>query len=75
VASHLSKSRTLQAATAVLAETRGRVIGTPREILSDGLKAYPEAVERVFGADSKHAKSKGFTAEINTNLLNVFKAP
>ncbi len=73
VATHLTPSRTSRSAVAVLSEGNQRTIGMPREIVSDGLAAYPDAVERVFGADSTHIRAKGLTADINTNLIERFQ--
>lgn len=72
VASHLSRSRTMKDAVTVL--TRGRRIAdrAPRLILSDGLASYPDAVERVWGADTRHVRSMGFKEPINTNLIERF---
>ena len=63
----------MRSAVAVLAEANGRTIGTPNFIVSDGMTAYPDAVERVFGADSEHIRAKGLTAEINTNIIERFQ--
>ena len=72
VASHLSYGRSM--AEAVTLMKRVESIGTrpPKFIVSDGLRSYPDAVERVFGADTKHVVSKGFTSEVNTNLIERF---
>lgn len=73
LATHLTQARTLKAAIEVISEARSRVIGNPREIVSDGLAAYPDAVEQVFGMDSTHIRAKGLTAEVNTNLIERFQ--
>ena len=73
LATHLTLTRNMRSAVAVLAEANERTIGTPSYIVSDGMRAYPDAVERVFGADSEHIKSKGLTAEINTNIIERFQ--
>jgi transposase-like protein len=73
LATHLTLTRTLRSAIAVLSEAQKQVIGTPKEIVSDGLAAYPDAVEQVFGADSTHIRAKGLTAEINTNIIERFQ--
>ena len=57
---------------AVLYEAKGRTIGIPNQIVSDGMMTYPDAIERVFGADSEHIRAKGLTAEINTNIIERF---
>lgn len=73
LASHLTITRTMRSAVAVLYEAKGRTIGIPRQIVSDGMMAYPDAIERVFGADSEHIRAKGLTAEINTNIIERFQ--
>lgn len=44
----------------------------PKFIITDGMTAYPEGIEKVFGADAKHIKMKGITHEININLIERF---
>jgi len=73
LATHLTMTRNMRSAVAVLAEANGRTIGTPSYIVSDGMPAYPDAIERVFGADSEHIQAKGLTAEINTNIIERFQ--
>lgn len=73
LATHLTETRTIRSAVAVLTEAKERSLSVPKRIVSDGMKAYPDAVERVFGADSKHIVSKGLTDETNTNLIERFQ--
>jgi len=73
LATHLTVSRGMRSAVAVLAEANKRTIGTPNYIVSDGMPAYPDAIERVFGADSKHIRAKGLTEKVNTNLIERFQ--
>lgn len=72
IGTHLSASRTLRDATETIAVAQQRSKTTPRFILSDGLKSYPQAIETVFGADAVHVKMQGLTSEINTNLIERF---
>lgn len=72
LASHLSSQRTIVDVSAVMREAWQRADKAPHFILSDGLKAYPDGIERVFGADAHHIKSEGFTEDINTNLIERF---
>ena len=51
LATHLTTRRDMRSAVAVLAEANGRTTGTPSYIISDGMRAYPDAVERVFGTE------------------------
>jgi transposase-like protein len=73
LATHLTVTRSMRSAIAVLSQARDRVIGSPSYIVSDGLPAYPDAVDQVFGSESKHIRSKGITEEINTNLIERFQ--
>jgi len=73
LATHLTLTRTMKSAIAVLSEAQSRSLSIPKRIVSDGMKAYPDAIEQVFGADSEHIVSKGFTAEINTNVVERFQ--
>jgi len=72
MASHLAKGRTMRDTVAILQKAKDLTQKAPKLIISDGLASYPDAVERVFGADSKHIRSMGFTAAINTNLIERF---
>lgn len=73
LATHLTLTRTIRSAIAVLSEAQSRSISIPKRIVSDGMKAYPGAIEQVFGADSKHIVAKGLTADINTNVVERFQ--
>ncbi len=73
LASHLTMTRTMKSAMVLLYEAKGRTTGIPREIVTDGLGIYPDAIEQVFGADSEHIRAKGLTAEINTNIIERFQ--
>ncbi|MBI2872946.1 MAG: IS6 family transposase [Chloroflexi bacterium] len=72
LASHLSVSRTMEDAVAVLVRAQKVAMLPPRFIVSDGLAAYPDAVDRVFGADTVHIRSRGIRDEINNNLIERF---
>ena len=72
LASHLSKERTIADVAVVMRKALDRTGREPKYILSDSLKAYPKGIQRIFGDRAKHVKSKGFTAEINTNLIERF---
>lgn len=72
VASHLTVSRYKTDAIEVLKRGQRVAQRTPRVILSDGLKSYPDAIEQVFGADTAHKISKGFSNPLNTNLIERF---
>lgn len=72
LASYLSELRTSEDIAFVMKlawEKSGKI---PRVIISDGWHGYLDGIERVFGADAKHIRSKGFTKGINTNLIERF---
>jgi putative transposase len=73
LATHLTVTRSMRSAIAVLSEARSRVIGNPSYIVSDGMMAYPDAIDQVFGSESKHIRSKGMTEKINTNIIERFQ--
>ena len=73
VATHLSTKRDMKSAMVVLREANNRMIGVPKQIVSDSMAAYPDAIEIVFGADSEHIRAKGLTADINTNIIERFQ--
>lgn len=72
LASYLSRHRTSEDIAFVMKLAWERAGKIPRVVISDGWWAYQDGVERVFGADAKHIRSKGFTEEINTNLIERF---
>jgi putative transposase len=72
LASYLSRNRTIADVSNVMREAWEKSDKAPKFILSDGMKAYPDGIERVFGADAKHIQAKGITHEINTNLIERF---
>ena len=73
LATHITKSRNMRAAVAILTEANKRTIGLPKRIVSDGMPAYPDAVDRVFGSDSQHIRAKGLTEKVNTNVIERFQ--
>jgi putative transposase len=74
LASHLSKARTIQDVVFFMRKAWERAGKAPRWILSDGMVAYPDGIEKVFGAEAKHIQAKGISHEINTNLIEGFLA-
>jgi hypothetical protein len=51
------------------AERAGKI---PKVVITDKLAAYLDGVEIAFGADTEHVRSKGFTIQPNTNLIERF---
>lgn len=73
LATNLGQTRTMRSAIAILSEASRRTVGLPKEIVSDGIRACPGTVERVFGADSTHIRANGITAEIDINIIERFQ--
>jgi putative transposase len=73
LATHITQSRNMRAAVAILTEANNRTVGLPKQIVSDGMSAYPDAIDRVFGSDSEHIRAKGLTAKENTNVIERFQ--
>jgi len=73
LATHITQSRNMRAAVAILTEANKRTIGLPARIVSDGMPAYPDAIDQVFGSDSQHIRAKGLTAKVNTNVIERFQ--
>lgn len=72
LASHLSATRSLNDVKTVMLRAQKRAKASPRFIISDSLGVYPDGIEQIFGADSKHIQMKGITSEININLIERF---
>jgi len=72
LASHISKTRTIKDARKLMELASKRAGKTPKAIITDKLLAYLDGMELTFGADTKHIRSKPFTVENNTNLIERF---
>lgn len=72
LASRLSRGRTTKDAALLMNEAKRRAGKSPKTIITDKLAAYLDGIELVFGADTKHIRSKPFTIEDNTNLIERF---
>lgn len=69
LAAYLSPERTTRAAATVLSLARERSENPPKEIKTDGLKSYQEAVRSAFRVHPvKHVVSEGIRSRINNNL-------
>ncbi len=74
LASHISQSRSIDDAEALMDKAWRRAGKAPRIILTDKLTAYLDGVSIVFGRKTtKHIRSKGFTVQPNTNLIERFQ--
>ena len=72
LASRLAQSRTIKQAALVMNEARRRAGKSPKRIITDGLTAYIEGIEMVFGGSAKHIQSKPFTDVNSTNIIERF---
>ena len=69
LSAYLSPTRTTRAAATTLALARERSSNPPRQVKTDGLRSYQDAVPRAFPTHPvKHVVSKGVKADINNNL-------
>ncbi|MBM3926348.1 MAG: DDE-type integrase/transposase/recombinase [SAR202 cluster bacterium] len=68
LASHLARTRTIKQTEIVFQKAKEAAHSNPKRIITDGMTAYPEAIERVFGGDTQHVVSEGLTAKLNNNL-------
>jgi transposase-like protein len=69
---HLSETRTIRDVVILFEHCKKRTDVIPRFILSDGLRAYQDGIEQVFGSEANHIVVKGLTSEINNNLIERF---
>lgn len=72
IASRLSRSRTIKEAALFMNEAKRRAGKSPKTIITDKLAAYLDGIDLVFGGAAKHIRSKPFTIENNTNLIERF---
>ena len=70
LASRLSTNRSKRDIRATLEVARDKAGKSPERILTDGWRAYADAIEQVFGADTKHILSTPFERkELSTNVV------
>jgi len=72
LASHMSFQRTAQHARALVEKAAKRAGKPPKAIITDKLSAYLDGIEMAFGSETEHIRSKGFTVQPNTNLIERF---
>jgi putative transposase len=72
LASHLSRTRTTLDAATIMRRAWQKAGRPPKVIISDKLNVYLDGIELVFGAHARHVQSEGFSADINTNLIERF---
>ena len=71
-ASHMAFTRTTRAAQSLMEEAYKKAGKVPERIITDGLRAYVDAIELTFGADTRHIQSKPFLEKDSTNLIERF---
>ena len=70
LASHVSRTRTIRDAETLFREAHRNSGGrAPKVLITDGLAAYVEGSDRVFGLRTHHDVSGGIRAEDNNNLM------
>lgn len=72
IASHMSETRTIADVVKVMLAARDKTDKAPKAIISDKLRAYTDGIERVFGADTRHLQSEGFSSPLQTQLVERF---
>lgn len=72
LASHISKTRTIEDALALMQKAAITAGKPPRRVITDKLAAYLDGIELAFGADTKHVQSKPFTVVDSTNIIERF---
>lgn len=72
IASHLSTSRTTKDAALLMRKAYLRAGKAPERIITDKAQVYLDGIELVFGADTKHVRSKPFIDIDSTNIIERF---
>jgi putative transposase len=72
IATHMSYTRTIKDAQALMKQAYRRTGKIPRVIYTDKLAAYLDGIELTFGADTEHRQGGPFDVEKNTNLIERF---
>lgn len=72
LASRVSLTRGTKDAESLMRKAAERAGKMPEKVITDKLAAYLDGVELAFGADTEHVRSKGFTIQPNTNLIERF---
>lgn len=68
LASHISPTRTIRDVVVLFGEAKRNSANLPKRVITDGMPAYPDGIERVFGGNVRHVTSGGIRAETNNNL-------
>lgn len=69
LATHLSETRAIKDAETLFRSARRPAAHPSKRIITDGLAAYNDGIERTFGAETRHEVSLGIRSyELNNNL-------
>ena len=68
LATHVSKTRTVKDAEKLFQKALAAATDAPAEIVTDGMLAYPIAIDNVFGKKQRHTVTEGIYARNNNNL-------
>lgn len=72
LASHLTRHRYGTDAQILMEKARKRAGKTPKVVITDRLRSYPDAIERAFGADAKHHQSGPFAIRQSTRSIERY---
>jgi putative transposase len=73
LASHISRTRTIKDAQALMQEAYERAGKAPKKILTDKLAAYIDGIELTFGSDTRHVQTNPFVGgDETTNIIERF---
>jgi transposase-like protein len=72
IASHMSYTRTIKDAEALMKQAYNRTGKIPRIIYTDKLSAYLDGIELTFGADTKHKQGSPFDIGSSSNYIERF---
>jgi putative transposase len=73
IATRLSETRGKKDIALLMRKAYLKAGKAPKRILTDGLKVYPDAVDLVFGSETKHVASKPFVEVDSTNVIERFQ--
>jgi transposase-like protein len=72
LATRMTFSRRTSDAQQLMESAARRAGKAPRIIITDRNNSYLDGIEIVFGAETEHVQSRGFTLQPNTNLIERF---
>jgi len=73
LASHISRTRTIKDAQALMQEAYECAGKAPKKILTDKLAAYIDGIELTFGSDTRHVQTNPFVGgDETTNIIERF---